>query len=162
MPRQEINIGIAPTGAGGDTTRSSAVKINTMTAEIYSALATKFDAVSALVDPAGGGLMSRTTVSGLDICKYLNGMQVISGSLGSSGNIPANASTVVRYNLPVSVGPDLAKACVDGFAQPSNNYDHYGIVSGFADTSTSVTLVIRNGASSQSFNPRVTILSQWK
>ncbi|AZE53691.1 hypothetical protein C4K03_1520 [Pseudomonas synxantha] len=35
MARQEINIGVAPTGAGGDTTRSGAVKINAMTAELY-------------------------------------------------------------------------------------------------------------------------------
>lgn len=36
MARQEINIGTAPTGAGGDTTRSTAVKINSMTQELYS------------------------------------------------------------------------------------------------------------------------------
>ncbi|OJT30259.1 hypothetical protein BOP96_12475 [Pseudomonas sp. FSL W5-0203] len=36
MPRQEINIGVAPTGAGGDTNRSGAVKINAMTAELYA------------------------------------------------------------------------------------------------------------------------------
>ncbi|WP_124407320.1 hypothetical protein [Pseudomonas sp. R4-39-08] len=162
MARQEINLGTAPTGVGGDTTRSTGVKINSMTSEIYTLLGTKFDSASALLDPAGGGLLSRTTVSGLDICKFLNGLQLISGSLGASGNVPANTSTVVRYNLPVSVGPDLAKACVAGLAQPSNSYDHYGIVSGFADTATSVTLAIRNGGTAQSFNPRITIWSQWK
>lgn len=36
MARQEINIGVAPTGAGGDTTRSGAVKINSMTTELYA------------------------------------------------------------------------------------------------------------------------------
>ncbi|MCO7039537.1 hypothetical protein NAG83_23830 [Pseudomonas carnis] len=36
MARQEINIGTAPTGTGGDTTRSAAVKINAMTQELYS------------------------------------------------------------------------------------------------------------------------------
>lgn len=36
MPRQEINIGVAPTGAGGDTTRSGAVKINAMMQELYA------------------------------------------------------------------------------------------------------------------------------
>lgn len=36
MARQEINIGVAPTGAGGDTTRSGAVKINAMTLELYN------------------------------------------------------------------------------------------------------------------------------
>lgn len=36
MARQEINIGTAPTGVGGDTTRSTAVKINAMTQELYN------------------------------------------------------------------------------------------------------------------------------
>ncbi len=36
MARQEINIGTAPTGVGGDTTRSTAVKINAMTTELYA------------------------------------------------------------------------------------------------------------------------------
>ncbi len=37
MARQEINLGAAPTGAGGDTTRSTGVKINAMTQELYAA-----------------------------------------------------------------------------------------------------------------------------
>ncbi|WP_242198610.1 MULTISPECIES: tail fiber domain-containing protein [unclassified Pseudomonas] len=38
MARQEINLGTAPTGAGGDTTRSAAAKMNAMSTEIYAAL----------------------------------------------------------------------------------------------------------------------------
>lgn len=37
MARQEINLGALPTGAGGDTTRSTGVKINSMTQELYAA-----------------------------------------------------------------------------------------------------------------------------
>lgn len=40
MARQEINLGAAPTGAGGDTTRSTAVKINAMTLELYQGIGT--------------------------------------------------------------------------------------------------------------------------
>lgn len=36
MARQDINLGTAPTGVGGDTTRSTAVKINAMMLEIYN------------------------------------------------------------------------------------------------------------------------------
>jgi hypothetical protein len=36
MARQEINLGTAPTGAGGDTTRTTGVKINAMTTELYA------------------------------------------------------------------------------------------------------------------------------
>jgi len=35
MARQEINLGTAPTGVGGDTTRTTGVKINAMTQELY-------------------------------------------------------------------------------------------------------------------------------
>ncbi|MBI6911029.1 hypothetical protein [Pseudomonas palleroniana] len=38
MARQEINLGTAPAGVGGDTTRSTGVKINAMTQEVYTAL----------------------------------------------------------------------------------------------------------------------------
>src|SRR5476649_2954720 len=36
MARQEINIGTAPTGVGGDTPRSASVKINAMTQELFA------------------------------------------------------------------------------------------------------------------------------
>lgn len=39
MPRQVINLGTAPSGVGGDTTRSTGVKINDMTLEIYNKFA---------------------------------------------------------------------------------------------------------------------------
>ncbi|WP_332847533.1 hypothetical protein [Pseudomonas lactucae] len=49
MARQDINLGTAPTGAGGDTTRSTGVKINAMTTELYAALG----APSGAITPAG-------------------------------------------------------------------------------------------------------------
>ncbi|MEW5700548.1 hypothetical protein [Pseudomonas synxantha] len=57
MPRQEINIGTAPTGAGGDTTRSGAVKINAMTAELYARDAQLGTASNANVGTAPGNVM---------------------------------------------------------------------------------------------------------
>jgi hypothetical protein len=36
MARQEINLGTAPSGVGGDTTRTTGVKINAMTQELYA------------------------------------------------------------------------------------------------------------------------------
>ena len=56
MARQEINIGTAPTGAGGDTTRSGAVKMNVMTQELYTALGAPGNGIipSALPVAKGG------------------------------------------------------------------------------------------------------------
>ncbi len=36
MARQDISIGTAPSGVGGDTTRTAAIKINAMTQELYA------------------------------------------------------------------------------------------------------------------------------
>lgn len=57
MTRQEINIGTAPTGAGGDTTRSTAVKINAMTQELYARNAQLGTASNADVGTAVGNVM---------------------------------------------------------------------------------------------------------
>lgn len=57
MPRQEINIGVAPTGAGGDTTRSGAVKINAMTTELYARNAQLGTAANANVGTSPGNVM---------------------------------------------------------------------------------------------------------
>ncbi|WP_144401884.1 hypothetical protein [Pseudomonas lactis] len=57
MARQEINIGVAPTGAGGDTYRSGTVKINAMTAELYARNAQLGTAANAYIGTAAGNVM---------------------------------------------------------------------------------------------------------
>lgn len=57
MARQEINIGTAPTGAGGDTTRSTAVKINAMTQELYARNTQLGTASNADIGTAVGNVM---------------------------------------------------------------------------------------------------------
>ena len=57
MARQEINVGTAPTGAGGDTTRSAAVKINSMTAELYAKTNSLGSAATRNVGIASGNVM---------------------------------------------------------------------------------------------------------
>lgn len=60
MARQEINLGTAPTGAGGDTTRSTGVKINQMTTELYAGIP-----LTGRAMPVGaGGWMGPSLVGG--------------------------------------------------------------------------------------------------
>ncbi|MBC3197046.1 hypothetical protein [Pseudomonas poae] len=61
MARQEINIGTAPTGAGGDTTRSTAVKINAMTTDLYARNALLGTASNRNVGLAEGNVMELTS-----------------------------------------------------------------------------------------------------
>lgn len=55
MARQEINLGATPTGVGGDTTRSTGVKINAMTTEIYTALGAPSGPIPAALPINKGG-----------------------------------------------------------------------------------------------------------
>ncbi|MGY2314067.1 pyocin knob domain-containing protein [Pseudomonas sp. SDO5522_S412] len=61
MARQEINLGTVPTGAGGDTTRSTGVKINQMSLEIYSALGSPSGGVIPSALPVNRGGTGGTT-----------------------------------------------------------------------------------------------------
>lgn len=59
MARQEINLGSAPTGVGGDTTRSTGVKINSMTLELYNRTnslgsAANLDAATLVIKSSSG------------------------------------------------------------------------------------------------------------
>jgi hypothetical protein len=55
MSRQEINLGTAPTGAGGDTTRSAAAKMNAMSTELYAALGGTNGTLPSALPIAKGG-----------------------------------------------------------------------------------------------------------
>lgn len=88
MARQEINLGTAPTGAGGDTTRSTGVKINAMTQELYAALGAASGAIPAALPIANGGTGGTTkeaarTALGLGSAAVAN----ISGSMASGSII---------------------------------------------------------------------------
>lgn len=57
MARQDINLGTAPTGVGGDTTRSTGVKINAMMTELYAGPGGRALVANAK-DPAAGRVLT--------------------------------------------------------------------------------------------------------
>lgn len=90
MSRQEINLGTAPTGVGGDTTRSTAVKVNAMTTELYAAFGAPTGAIPAALPVAKGGTGStdgRPAFSELEINGVSNafGRQGLHLGWGGSG-----------------------------------------------------------------------------
>lgn len=97
MPRQEINLGTAPTGAGGDTTRSTGVKINAMTAELYARNALLGTASNRNVGLAEGNVMELTSapvVSG-NSAFALDGSRFISHIDGTTtGTAPGSPNAV--------------------------------------------------------------------
>ena len=74
MARQDINLGTAPTGAGGDTTRSTGVKINAMMTELYARNAQLGSASNANIGTLPGQVMTVGT----------------GGLYGSPGNVPVS------------------------------------------------------------------------
>ncbi|UOB21756.1 hypothetical protein MRY17_13425 [Pseudomonas orientalis] len=81
MARQDINIGTAPTGFGGDTTRSTAVKINAMTTELYARNAQLGTASNANIGTDPGNVMS-VGAFGLGVT-YSPGLTLRTDVLGS-------------------------------------------------------------------------------
>lgn len=81
MARQEINIGVAPTGAGGDTTRSGAVKMNAMTAELYARTDNlTATAYAAMVGSVSNGAIFETGTNGNgSYIRYADGTQICFG-----------------------------------------------------------------------------------
>lgn len=87
MARQEINLGTAPTGTGGDTTRSTAVKVNAMTQELYARNAQLGTASNANIGTASGnvlgagslGLGSREIVGNTSIQNSMNVWETSAG-----------------------------------------------------------------------------------
>lgn len=110
MARQEINIGAAPTGAGGDTTRSAAVKINAMTTELYARDAQLGTAANANIGTAPGNITQVVTSAiRVDSTPTTVGFSTYSGAQsdapvpGAGGSrITQNAGGVLYSELTIS------------------------------------------------------------
>lgn len=95
MARQEINLGTAPTGAGGDTTRSAGVKINAMTNELYARQAQLKSAsnLDAGVNPGNvmlvgaGGWLGTTAENATTINDYKTGFKLIQPSTAGASDL---------------------------------------------------------------------------
>lgn len=124
-----------------------------------------FDSINFSLDPTNGGLMSKTTINGFTVSKYANGDCFLSGPLPSTGTLAANVPTAVTADIPnVLVAADNPAIFVQ--LQPQIAYDHFGVVSAYIVTTsggfiTTIGYVPRNGASAQTFSPRILIKGRW-
>ena len=126
MQRQEINIGTAPTGAGGDTTRSTAVKINAMMIELYNFLAGLVK-VSSPTDSTAGRI---PTVGWM-------GLGTSSIALSAPGSINAIRNTGFYYSAATGDTPESYGFLMHTSAGPSDGIqDFHGVVSGRKYTRT--------------------------
>lgn len=118
---------------------------------------------NAILDPAlnTGGLMSSTVVGIYTVTKYANGQMHIVGSPGSTSALAASASTPVDFTIPsgfVGINEIVpSAACV-----PASTFDFYGIVSQYMINVTTLRIVLRNGATSQTVAIKISIWGRWK
>lgn len=191
MARAAINLGVAPTGQGGDTFRTASQKNNDNSAELYAALGADGQGAlpaalpvakggtgggtaaaartalgvdvtlaSAVLDPANGGVMSISTVSGFTVSKYLNGDLWISGSLGNSPIAAVNGFADATVTIPSGF---IGISSISIGHQPAGNIDCYGVAFAFPVSNTAVRYAIRNGATAaQNFLVNALIKGRWK
>lgn len=92
MARQEIILGTAPTGLGGDPPRTASTKINDMTTEIYSLLAGSDGAIPGILPISKGGTGGSTqgaARNGLGLGSA--SVAEIVGTVSQSGGTPTGA-----------------------------------------------------------------------
>lgn len=116
MARQDINLGTAPTGAGGDTTRSTGVKINAMTAELYSKTnnmksAAYADLVGSVTQSGGvptGAIIERGSNASGEFVKFADGSlfcftKSLTLTYAAATYLAANWTYPAAYSAPPQV-----------------------------------------------------------
>ncbi len=114
-------------------------------------------------DPAlgTGGIISTTVVSGFTITKFIGGLLLIQGMDPGTASVAANAILTVNTTVP-SVISNLTLTNVIVNAVPSSTNDFGGTTNALMTTGTNLRYTIKNGATAQTFTPRITIFSRWQ
>ncbi len=120
-------------------------------------------AISAINDPAlnTGGLLSVSVVNGYSVYKFANGDGHIIGPAPTTAIIAAGTLGTVNVTLPsLFISTNFAIASVALGATASN--DHYGAGTCYMSSSTNLLMIIRNGATAQTFDVKVSVWGRWK
>src|SRR5450830_1009422 len=122
------------------------------------------DSDTATSPVESGGIMKRTVINGIAITKYADGRNIANGIFqAASINIPANGTVGITISLPFSIGVDDSFSTANIVLQPSNNYDFYGVVAAYlTGAGTVLNLVVRNGATAQTFKSSGVLMGHWK
>lgn len=99
-------------------------------------------------------------VSGYTITKFSNGAMSVIGPAGSTPTVAANGLYNGSITIPVTfASPGSTAAALT--AIPAASFDIYGAPPAYLETGSLVQYIIRNGATSQSFNLRICIWGRW-
>ena len=148
MARQEINLGTAPTGVGGDTTRTAGVKINAMTDEIYKSFYQLSNILADVADLGGipnGGIIETKTNSNGTYTKFADGTLICFNTFIVTATVNPGASVVPSVVMPYafSGSPYIANSLIFYTAgQGSQIYSskqNYGLIGAFINTGVSAS-----------------------
>lgn len=141
---------VAKGGTGGNTQASA-----------RAALGVDVTLASAILDPASGGLMSSSVVSGFTIVKFANGIMCMMVALPDTAQIAANGSLNSSVTIP-SGFISAAAIYPQVIATGATTVDHYGVGNYYVANSTSFNFGIKNGATAQAFQVRAIVWGRWK
>lgn len=165
MSKQTINLGTAPTGSGGDDSRSAMVKINTNFDELYAAFggntlpsnsAAKYPITGTV---ATGAVFERGSNANGEFIKFMDGTMicwataVVTSTIAANtygGNVTTFPSTFVNGTYTVTA------TCV-----PVNSWDHFGVIGVVRTSGTQCNIFTRNGSTAQAFHLAYIAVGRW-
>lgn len=168
MAKQTINLGTAPTGAGGDTNRSAFVKAQANFDEIYGSFYQRSNIVGTVTQTSGvvtGAVIETGSNTNGRYTRFADGTMICQSTGVLSAQIPANAqgdgvpSGKVSINFPASFLD--SKYTFYASAYPLGSWDHFGCISSNASSAKVATAFIRNGATAQTFTISYIAVGRW-
>lgn len=121
-----------------------------------------YDSINATLDAqSSGGINSRTVVSGIVVNKFISGLLVMNGVFGNTPSCPANTVTTVTITLPASSGADPSFTTPVINLIPSTVADFTPMYAYMASPAQ-LAIVLKNGATAQTFSARGIIMGHWK
>ena len=166
MAKQTINLGTAPSGAGGDDRRSAWLKAIANFDELYNFIASAFNKaniVGTVSQSAGvptGAIVQRGSNANGEYVRFADGTQVC----WSIGRVTTTASVNgygdVSITFPIAFPNTSYVVTANG--QPVNNWDMYGFLSASSQTVSGCMLRFRNGAAgAQQFSASYMVIGRW-
>jgi len=130
---------------------------------VWGAWRVMYNDFNAGADPAviGGGINSRTVISGVVVNKFISGLMIMNGTFANTGSCPANMVSTVSITVPANTGVDSTFTNVAITCIPTQAND-FTLMLAYMSSQTLLTMVIKNGASAQAFGVKGIIMSHWK
>lgn len=139
-----------------------------MVANTWQPWIVAYDSTNVTKDPSlgiRGGIMSSTVINGFTVSKFVNGQCHLQGPLPATIDFGPGVISSVIATVPAVIVA-APNPVINVAIQPSQSYDCYAPQAAYTQSAsagfiTSIGYVVRNGATTQKFGPRVSIWGTW-